>query len=273
MEPLYIVVKILPALIVLGAIVLIIVGMGWRQRRRQRQRQDQLARETAINLYGMGKPRYKPRKNFMLNVRTVIEKFKDQRRESEYQFAVLFFIQEEIKRMEDIHVDNNYQFRNNYRNGDPLCNYDATFWPEPEKFYNYMVSRHENPKHAEEIILDQFPQLWHKYLETKRGKKPSFIILYSWLMLCSKCTSKLVALMQDDYKPTRFVVVYTVPAWDGESEDIAERSRNELLSAEIGVYHVNYDQYLPPGGQLEDHDGHQTIDIDSKKEFPPLLPS
>ena len=270
MEPLYIVVKIvLPALFVLGAIALIIVGMGWRQR----QRQDQLARETARNLYGVGDPRYKPHINFKLNMRTVIKKFKGQRRESEYQFAVLFFIQQEIKTMEDIHVDNNYQFQNDYRNGDPLCNYDATFWPEPEKFYNYMVSRHNYPKHAEEIILDQFPQLWHKYLVTKGGKKPSFIILYSWLMLCSKCTSKLVALMQDDYKPTRFVVVYTRPAWDGESKDIAEGSRNKLLSAGIGVYRVKYDQYLCSGGQPEDHDGNQNIDIDSKEDFPPLLPS
>ena len=256
---------VVPALLVLGVIILIIVGMGWRKRRQQ----EQLARETARRLYGMGRPRYKPQRTFMLTMRTIIEKCKDQRQKGEYQFAVLLFVQQDIKHLNNIYVDGNYELWNNYNNSLPLCNYEKTFWPDPEKFYNYMVSRHENPKHAEEIILDQFVQLWDKYLDMKRGNKPSYVILYSWLMLCSGCTHKLLGLMKDDYKPTKFVVVYTIPAWDGEPEEVAERSRNELLSAGIEVYYVKYDKFLPPGGQPGDND--QAIDIESEQEFPPLL--
>jgi hypothetical protein len=194
----------LPALLVLGAIIIVItIGMGWRKRRRQ----ERLATETIRRLYGVDRPRYEPKRNFLQNMRTVIDKFKAQRFEDEYQFAVLFFVQQEIKKLEDIYVDNNYMFWNSYRNGLPLCNYEQTFWPDPERFYNYMVSRHKHPKHAEEIILDRFPRLWRKYLETKRGKKPSHVILYSWLMLCNKCTRKLIGMIKDDYKPTKFVIV------------------------------------------------------------------
>jgi hypothetical protein len=262
---LYIMKMVLPVLLVLGVIILI-VGMGWRTYNRRRQ--DQLARETARSLYGVGRPRYKPQRTFMLTMRTIIEKCKDQRRKGEYQFAVLFFVQD-IKKLNNIYIDSNYELWNNYNNSYPLCNYEKTFWPDAEKFCNYMVSRHENPKHAEEIILDQFIQLWDKYLDTKIGKKPSYVILYSWLMLCSGCTHKLLGLMRDNYKPTKFVVVYTPPAWDGESEEIAERSRNELLSAGIEVYCVKYDKFLPPGEQPGDSD--QVIDIESEQEFPPLL--
>ena len=257
---------VLPALIVLGIIIIIVIGMG----RRKRRQQDRLARETARRLYGVGRPRDEPKRTFLLNMRAVIDKFKAQRFDDEYQFAVLFFVQEEIKKLEDIHIDSNYVFRNSYRNGLPLCNYEQTFWPDPEKFHNYMVSRHKNPKHAEEIILDRFPRLWRKYLEIKRGKKPSYVILYSWLMLCSKCTRKLISMMKDDYKPTKFVVVYTVSAWKGESEQTAEMSRNKLLSAGIRVYRVDYEEYLPPGEQPGDQQAIE-FDFDNEQEFPPLI--
>lgn len=260
-------VQVATALLVLVVLVAtVMIMMRWHRRRRQHQ----MAMESAARYYGWGKPMYEPQANFLSNMRIVISKFKDQRRQEEYQFAVLFFVQQEIKALKDMYVNCNFNFRNNYRDHQ-LCNYEATFWPEIDKFYNYMVSRHSDTNHAEEIILDQFLEMWDRFLQLKRGKKPSFVILYSWLMLCSRCTKKLIHLMEDRFKPTQFVVVYTVPAWAGEEEDVAEESREKLLSAQIRVYHVHYDEYLPPGQEPAAAETHQTINLDDKEEFPALI--
>ena len=255
------------ALIVLvGLVVLVILMMGWRRRMRQHQR----AAETARRLYGVDRPRYQPQRNFLSNMKTVIRKFKDQRRQEQHQFAVLFFVPQEIKVLEDIYIDQNFTFWNKCRDHH-LCNYEATFWPEIDKFYNYMVSRHNDSNHAEEIILDQFLEMWDRFLRLKRMKKPSFVILYSWLMLCSRCTKKLIDLMEDRFKPTQFVVVYTVRVWLREKEHVAEESREKLLSVGINVYHIPYEEYLPPGEKPAAAEIHQAINLDDEEEFPALI--
>ena len=90
-------------------------------------------------------------------------------------------------------------------------------------------------------------------------------------MLCSGCTKQLVDLMEDSFKPTQFVVVYTIPAWDGEKEHVADASREKLLSAGIGVYHVRYDEFLPPGEEPVAAETHQAINLDDEEEFPALI--
>lgn len=264
---------ILLALCAVVVIVFFVVGM-WAWKKQRQYRQQRLAEETARRLYGVGRPRYVPNRTFLTNMRTVINKLKDQRGEGQYQFAVVLFIPQEMKKLEDIHVDMNYNLWNNYPlHQQALCNYDRTFWPEKEKFYNYMVSRHDRDQHAEEIILEQFPELWEKFLQLKGRRKPSFIILYSWLMLCSRCTARLIDIVQqDELKPTKFVVAYTTPSWEREEESVAEASREKLLSNRVGVYCVSYDKHLPPGGNpaaamVEDH---QTINLEDKTEFPSL---
>ena len=259
---------VIAPLCVLGVIVFIVAVM---LRRRRQWIQHQRAVDTARKLYGVGRPRYKPQRNFLSNMRIVIRKFSEQRRDQQYQFAVMFFVQQEIKALEDIYINWNFNFWNKNSGRQLLCNYDVTYWPETDKFYNYMVSRHDNPNHAEEIIFNQFLELWDRYLRRMRMKKPSFIILYSWLMLCSRCTQKLIDLIKDDsFKPTQFVVVYTIPAWDGELEDVAEASREKLLSAGIRVYHVTYDEYLPPGEEPPVGETQQAINLGDEVEFPAL---
>ena len=251
--------------VVLAVIVFAVLGIGRRKRLQQQQR----ARETARKLYGVGKPRYKPHHKFLSNMRIVISKFKYQRHESEYQFAVMFFVDQEIKRLEDIYVDGNFTFWTKDRSS--LCNYNNVFWPDTDKFYNYMVARHENLKHAEEFLLERFPVLWANYTRLKRRKKPSFVVLYSWIMPCSRCTDMFKrTAIEDMFKPTQFVVAYTTPAWNGEPENTAEINREKLLSVGTRVYHVTYDKYLPPGEQPVDDSSHQIIQLSDEEEFPPL---
>ena len=125
-----------------------------------------------------------------------------------------------------------------------------------------MVARHENPKHAEEFLLARFSVLWDNYTQLKGGKKPSFVVLYSWIMPCSRCTDMLKrTAIEDMFKPTQFV---------GEPENTAEINREKLLSVGTRVYHVTYGKYLPPGEQPVDNSSHQILQLSDEEEFPPL---
>ena len=253
--------QIIAALFVL-AVVIVVVGMGWWHKREKQRRQ---AEETARMLYGVGKQTYKPPPVFSFNMSKVIKKFKGQRYEDTYQFAVLFFVQQEIKRLEELKVGTNCIFKS--KGNQTLCNYDETFWPKTENFSNYMVARYDETLHAEAILLDKFDDLWEKYLHLNQGEKPSFVVLYSWIMPCRECTDKLLGVLKDKYIPTQFVVSYTLSCWTKESPDIAERSRESLRSAGISVYNIEYDKYLPSGEQPAPQSNDFRLNPD---DFPPL---
>ena len=172
----------------------------------------------------------------------VIYLFNQQRVQGD-QFAVLFFVPQG---MELENVCMTFHTADNQR---CLTHASYLFWPpDPQEFGNFMVARPEHSwgQHAEDIILEQFPELWEAYQQEGRGP-PECVILYSWLMPCTRCTPKIIEQFtsNSDYrKSTKFIVVYTVD-WIREEATNIRASKRALRNSEVIVERVSYDRRLP----------------------------
>ena len=120
-------------------------------------------------------------------IQNVIHLFNGQRQEGD-EFAVLIFTAEStLSRMGRI------QFR---APGHTTYLVDKTYSYFPRhNLKNYLVARPDGGgrHHCEKILLNQEYQLWDAYTED-HPTGPKCIILYSWLLPCSECTSKIINL-------------------------------------------------------------------------------
>ena len=110
-----------------------------------------------------------------------------------------------------------------------------------EHLVNYVVARPDHSQHpavhAEKILLDRLTDL--------EGKCALFstILVYSWLMPCSKCTTALIKELCTHVQVSK-VIVYNTELNYGEEDNVNNRKR--LRQAGIDVYKIPYKDTLPP---------------------------
>ena len=68
-----------------------------------------------------------------------------------------------------------------------LVNSIKSFHPDSSNLVNYIVARPDHMDHAEVVLLDRFNELQQKF-----GRRPSLILIFSWLMPCSECTEAII---------------------------------------------------------------------------------
>jgi len=175
-------------------------------------------------------------------VQNIIDKFNGQRQVGD-QFAVVVLSSErvlkDIGRMTFWPCDYLYN---------PLVNCHHIFYPPRHQYENYIVGCPVRQfwyrsVHAEEIILSEIDSLLWAYRRAE-GRGPTYILLYSWMMPCSNCTSAIVTL--NDCLSSQIAVVYTID-WKGvASEEEYDGNQDWLYAAGIIVERVRYSSLLPP---------------------------
>ena len=185
----------------------------------------------------------------------VIPKAEGQR--TSWQFAVLLLLTkgETEKPM-------TFNFKPSDENARLPINSTKPFIPPKPKFNNYIVARPEKgilgriaeyymewyTKHAETIVLNEFEDLLLAY-ESNNKEVFRSIILYTWIMPCTKCTTKIITKMVKNDKlvnrELEFTVAYTLHyRYDVESEEEQEKSRENLRKAGITVKCIPYQKRL-----------------------------
>ena len=168
-------------------------------------------------------------------IRNVIDLFNGQRQEGD-QFAVLIFTAEhKLSRM------GNIQFRAPQHATD-YVNKNYSYFPRGD-LTNYLVARPDNGRHCEEIMLDQEYRLWNAYKD-HHSTGPGCIILYSWLLPCSDCTSEIIAYHTHTRPAVKLIVVFTSACYQDESQNLNNITR--MQEAGIKIHKVSYSRDLPP---------------------------
>ena len=122
-----------------------------------------------------------------------------------------------------------------------LVNPSKRSHPDTSDLGNYMVACPvEGGKHAEVILLERFNALWRSF-----GEEPSCILIFSWLMPCVKCTEAIVAFKRWNVNRRVIVVFRSNYYYPPNIQDLNEENREELVNANIEVYHVTYADNLP----------------------------
>ena len=164
-------------------------------------------------------------------IRTIIDKFNGQRQVGD-QFAVVVLSSEtELRNI------GRMRFRPCDASNNPLVDSHHTLSPQ-HQYGNYIVARPDKV-HAEEIILSEFDSLLNAY-----SRNPTYIMLYSWMMPCSDCTSAIIALC-NSHLNSQIIVVYTID-WKEISDEENETNRARLCAVGIIVQKVRYHPRLPP---------------------------
>ena len=172
---------------------------------------------------------------FIIN--KIISVFHRQRQERD-QFAVLIFTEEsKLNRMGKM------QFQPCDTHNIPLVNNNYPYFPR-SNLKNYLVARPDRGHHSEKILLDQEYQLWSAYTED-HPTGPKCIILYSWLLPCSKCTTEILHYYSNILTPRpKMVVAYTV-WWCEVNEAENQTNIKRMRQAEIVVKKIEYPHRLP----------------------------
>ena len=112
---------------------------------------------------------------------------------------------------------------------------------------NYIAARPDRNKnktsyrHAEQFLLDKQRILIRNYTQN-HGQQPQLIVLYSWLMPCSNCTTRIIKTFKNCR--TRVMVVYTSHS---QAKTVnMKRDKKILEQANITVIRVKYNRQLPP---------------------------
>ena len=108
---------------------------------------------------------------------------------------------------------------------------------------NYLVARPDKGHHCEKIFLNQEDQLWDAYTED-HPTGPKCIILYSWLLPCSECTSEILTYHTYIHPAVKLIVVFTSGCYLDESENLKNIAR--MQESGIDVHKVSYSRCLPP---------------------------
>ena len=176
-------------------------------------------------------------------IQTIIDKFNGQREVGD-QFAVVV-----LSRERELRDFGRMTFRPCDHTHNPFVNCQHIFYPPRQHYGNYVVARpgrrfwYESV-HAEMIILSEMDSLLEAYRRAE-GCDPTYILLYSWMMPCSECTSAIITLRGSLSMNSQIVVAYTID-WKGISEEENDYNRDWLYAAGIIVQKVEYDFVLPP---------------------------
>ena len=167
-------------------------------------------------------------------IQKVINLFNGQRLTRD-QFAVLIFTAEsELSRM------GNIQFRAPWH-ATHLVNKAYSYFPR-NNLRNYLVARPDMGRHCEKILLDQEYRLWDAYTD-HHPIGPRCIILYSWLLPCSDCTSEIIAYHTHTRPAVELIVVFTSACYQDESEN--DNNITRMQEAGIKIHKVSYSRDLP----------------------------
>ncbi len=166
----------------------------------------------------------------------VIPRTEDQRKN--FQFACLLLLNTTDPRNKP------FAYKPNC-NGQPHVNSNNIFSPSRNNFHNYIVARPkregQRPRHAEEILLDEFNDLWHSYCTKNPGQCPNGIVLYSWIMPCTECTEKLINTLSTLSLPV--YIVYTI-SYRKETERQQKDSRKRIALSGMIIEQVEYPHRL-----------------------------
>ncbi len=178
-------------------------------------------------------------------VKSFIPKAEGQR--TSWQFAAMILLSK-------IECKNLQNFRYKPSNNDRLpIDTSMSFIPLKEEFNNYIAARPEHgvigrvaeyynltsTKHAENIILEQFEDLLQGYGRENK-KDLASIILYSWIMPCTQCVTKIINTLGN--RKQEITVVYTIH--DKESKQVQKNNRSRLQQAGFSVEQVLYPKHL-----------------------------
>ena len=166
-----------------------------------------------------------------------------------YQFAVVMLLSEsDYQNIEEIKYDpSNDQ-------GKPFTNLAYSSMPQCEDYCNYIVARpdHSLDCHAEEVIFGQpskFTWLWSAYNYIMRSffSSPDYILIFSWILPCSKCTDLIIAALRERpaYKEATVFLAYVI-TWKKESFSDHERNIKKLTQNGVVVEQVVYGHRLQP---------------------------
>ena len=222
--------------IVCGVICWYLSQMHHRQTRTPTQLYQWQVPEDTVSPQGLApQSRYRV-PGFSEFIQNVIELFNGQRVERD-QFAVLIFTAEsKLSRM------GKTQFRASWHT---TCLVDKTYSYFPHhNLKNYLVARPDKGQHCEEILLNQEYQLWNAY-EDHHRTGPKCIILYSWLLPCSDCTTEILTYHTDVRPAVKLIVVFT-SEWPYLSKIENQNNITRIQEADIDVHKVSYRRRLPP---------------------------
>ena len=181
-------------------------------------------------------------------INKVIGVFHRQRQERD-QFAVLIFTEESnLSRMG----------KTKFQPCDPrawcntpLVNNAYPYFPRGN-LGNYLVARPDGGRHCERIIFRQIRLLQNAYRRVHPGG-PRCILLYSWLLPCSGCTSEILRYYSNISAPRpEMVVAYTV-RWCEVTEAENQRNIKQMQQAGIIVKKIKYPNRLPSASCSKDH--------------------
>ncbi len=193
--------------------------------------------DSGLRLRGYSKESYK---KIVENLfRNGILQAEDQR--ENYQFAYLLLL--------NVNEPENGSFLYKpSKNGSPYVNSNEPFLPPKDKFHNYIIARPmqkgDRRKHAEEIILDEFNDLWDSYLQINSNQRPKSIVLYSWIMPCSECTEKIINTLSRLGVPV--YIAYTISYKRKETKQQQKDSRKRITSSRMTIEKVEYPHRLQP---------------------------
>lgn len=163
---------------------------------------------------------------------SVISRFRSHREVPQAQFAVLVFSPMEFSNISQTNIraaQEEGSARWVYTSSTAVC------FPAIQSFTNFVVARKYGPRHSEELIFDygDLEDLCRKCVQ----QPIKTLLLYSWLMPCSKCTSRIISEKNKLNGGRRMVVVYTA---DWVEERNNERNRECLRCNGVFVRRVKY---------------------------------
>lgn len=179
-----------------------------------------------------------------------IYKFLKQRKESPYQFAVLFLSPH--KSLEEL--AENTLFRNSFTDSESSkltdCDDPTGVYPPDDEMVNYATARpiqltgEQEKKHAEILLLEKFDVLLKKYGEA--GENFETIVLYTWLLPCYGCKTKIIEKLETFAQQKQVILVYTTKGKGKMTKNSAEKIKCDLESRGIKVKKIKPPEKVKP---------------------------
>ena len=171
-------------------------------------------------------------------IQQVISKTENQRKN--WQFACLML------RGASETQNQRFTYKPHYSDNSPYVNDSEVFSPPVERLNNYIIARPSNQthgqKHAEVVILDHFNKLWEAYIKNRK-QKPVSVVLFSWIMPCVACTSKLIETLSELGVPV--YIAYTIKYHYRETEQQMQNSVINIKKSGMVIEQVDYQDRLP----------------------------
>ena len=174
-------------------------------------------------------------------IQKIVPYFNNQR--ERYQFAVVMLLSES-----DFNNINQIRFNPSDFWGHPILNRNFSLMPQnSENYGNYIVARPSSSScHTEEEIFGQysvvgspFSRLWSAYVK-RNNVSPKFILIYSWILPCSRCTDVIIrSLGEEPYNCTNVIVAHTI-CWLSETNLNHKNNKEKLMNKNITVEQVDY---------------------------------